>query len=82
MINKLIGRIKKLWTTINGRKRNIGIFILLVGMGLKAFDLTTEEVGEFIKTLGIAIGGLGWGHSVLKDKKTTGLIKNKLNIKK
>jgi hypothetical protein len=63
-MKKILKSIKKFGNTIVTNKRNIGIGILLVNQGLKAFfpDLMTPEQSNWIDGVGLTIGGVGMAH--------------------
>jgi len=64
----------KLFNHIANNKRNIGIVILIINQGLKAFfpELMTIEQSDWIDRLGITIGGAGLAHhGYNKTKKKT-----------
>ena len=72
-------RLGKAWSYINGRKRNIGVAMFLVGMGLETFGVMPDNQAEYIQALGGAIGGFGWAHSLMKDKKTVDVVNKTIN---
>lgn len=77
---KNIGKgINNTWGYINGRKRNIGVAMFLVGMGLETFGIMPDNKAEFIQAVGGAIGGFGWAHSLLKDEKTVSVVNKVIN---
>jgi len=66
--------IKKIWNAANGNKRTFGIGIMLIGMGLKAFNVLPEEQAGFIQTCGEVIAAGGAFHAIMKSDKTKGII--------
>jgi len=75
--------IKEKYKQLEGKKRNIGILIYLVGLGLEAFfpELMTEEQTLFIQATGGVIGGYGWVDSLARSRQGQEFIK-KINLKK
>ena len=74
--------LKNIWKLLSGRKRNIGVAVFLIGMGLEQFKIIPEGQAEFIQTVGGAVGGFGWMHSISKDKKAMDKINKTINIAK
>jgi hypothetical protein len=64
---------KKLWKYLKGKKRIIGLAMLIVNSGLQAFapDLLTPPMYNWISLVGGAIGGVGvWDAKKQKLVKT------------
>lgn len=71
--------LKQVWSFLNGKKRNIGIAMMIAGTGSKVFGLLPNDQAEFVTAVGGAVAGFGWAHSVVKDEKSMKTINSALN---
>lgn len=68
------GKYMAIWSFLNGKKRSIGLILILLAQALKAMGLPIPEnaeelINQIIMWLGEGLGIAGIVHAIVKGKK-------------